>query len=58
MKKSAILKDKYSHDLGNIIQIILGAVEIMAMETNHSEKELLIIKEKCIEAAEHIRNIR
>ncbi|MHA1912236.1 MAG: hypothetical protein ACTSYA_11120, partial [Candidatus Kariarchaeaceae archaeon] len=59
IRKSAILKDRYSHDLGNIIQIILGATEIMSIpEETQSEEELLIIKEKCIEAAEHIKNIR
>ncbi|MHA1912235.1 MAG: hypothetical protein ACTSYA_11115 [Candidatus Kariarchaeaceae archaeon] len=59
IRKSAILKDRYSHDLGNIIQIILGEAEVITIfEDNHSEDELLIIKEKCIEAAEHIKNIR
>ena len=56
IKKSAILKDHYSHDLGNIIQIIIGEVEVISMD-NDSE-DLQVINQKCVEAAEHIRNIR
>ena len=58
IKKSALLKDRYSHDLGNIIQIIMGEVEVINISEESQSYELQIIKEKCFEAAEHIKNIR
>lgn len=47
------LKDRYSHNLGNIMQIILNAIEIEAESIN-----IELIKEKCLEAGEHIKEIR
>jgi len=47
------LKDKYSHNLGNIMQIILNTIEIEAELIN-----VELIKEKCLEAGEHIKEIR
>ncbi|MFX1316657.1 MAG: hypothetical protein ACFE9T_12400 [Promethearchaeota archaeon] len=50
------LKDIYSHDLGNIMQSILSATELMKLE---SEEGLLnLIKEKCDKASELIKKIR
>ena len=58
VKKSAILKDHYSHDLGNIVQIILGQVEVISIYDENPSDGMQVIKDKCYEAAEHIKNIR
>ena len=55
------LKDNYSHDLGNILQVISSAFELIEMkgrpESETSElRELL--KDKLNEAAKQIRDIR
>ncbi len=55
------LKDKYSHDLGNIIQVIVGGMQLV--ESNQitdaeKRKTLLLINQKCEEGAELIHEIR
>ena len=55
------LKDKYSHDLGNIIQVIVSGMQLV--ESKHiADKEkrdtLLLINQKCAEVAELIHEIR
>lgn len=47
------LKDRYSHNLGNIMQIILNTIEIEGDPIN-----IKLIREKCLEAGEHITEIR
>ncbi|MFW9903494.1 MAG: hypothetical protein ACFFFH_04115 [Candidatus Thorarchaeota archaeon] len=47
------LKDRYSHDLGNIMQIILNTVE-----TSEEPINIQLIKKKCLEAGNLINEIR
>lgn len=50
------LKDIYSHTLGNIMQSILSATELLELD---KEEDLLnMIKEKCSNASELIKKIR
>ena len=55
------LKDKYSHNLGNIMQIITSATDVSEMHYKQ-EKDILpnlqLIKEKTEEAAKLIKQIR
>ena len=55
------LKDKYSHNLGNILQVVTSASDLMEM--NYSQKKdikanLHLIKEKIDEAGKLIKQIR
>lgn len=55
------LKDKYSHDLGNMAQVVYGNTTLLLMEKNLPEstmKKLETIKKRCIEASDIIREIR
>ncbi|MFX1325638.1 MAG: hypothetical protein ACFE8N_11825 [Promethearchaeota archaeon] len=55
------LKDTYSHNLGNIMQIINSSSDLISMTTELSEQEkknLTLIQEKCKEASKLIKNIR
>lgn len=55
------LKDKYSHNLGNIMQIIVSATDISEMHYKQGRDilpNLQIIKEKTKEAAKLIKEIR
>lgn len=55
------LKDKYSHNIGNILQIIISAASIIEMRGTLDESEkpnILLIQEKCNEAGELIKEIR
>lgn len=55
------LKDKYSHDLGNIIQVIIGGMQLVeSKQIADTEKRdtLLLINQKCAEVAELIHEIR
>ena len=55
------LKDKYSHDLGNIIQVIVsGMLLVESKQIADTEKKdtLLLINQKCTEAADLIHEIR
>lgn len=55
------LKDKYSHDLGNIIQVIVGGMQLVeSKQIADTEKRdtLLLINQKCAEGAELIQEIR
>lgn len=52
------LKDRYSHDLGNIMQIILNTVEAQAYSTSEELLSVQIIKKKCTEAGDLIKEIR
>jgi hypothetical protein len=55
------LKDNYSHDLGNILQVISSAFELIEMEgRSESETSELgeLLKDKLNEAAKQIREIR
>ena len=56
------LKDKYSHDLGNIMQVIYTATEISNKEENF-QKEILaemkdLVQDKVKEASDLIKDIR
>lgn len=61
-RKASELKDKYSHNLGNILQFISGFVDLSSQMDEDVEKELLemrdIFKKKCKEASGLIREIR
>lgn len=54
------LKDTYSHNLGNIIQVIFSASLLSEMDkTAEGESEKLqLIQKKCNEASEIIKEIR
>ena len=55
------LKDKYSHDLGNLIQVIYSATDLTSvnddLDTEKAEN-LNLIKKKCEEAAKIIKDIK
>ena len=59
--KQLYLKDNYSHDLGNILQVISSAFELIEMK-GRSESETselgALLKDKLNEAAKQIRDIR
>lgn len=55
------LKDKYSHSIGNILQVIMSAASVFEMSGNLDSLErpyLNLIQEKCHEAGELIKEIR
>jgi len=60
-RKQLDLKDNYSHDLGNILQVISSAFELIEMKgRSESETSELgeLLKNKLNEAAKQIRDIR
>ncbi len=60
-RKQLELKDNYSHDLGNILQVISSAFELIEMKgRSESETSELgeLLKDKLNEAAKQIRAIR
>jgi len=60
-RKQLELKDNYSHDLGNILQVISSAFELIEMKgRSESEASELgeLLKDKLDEAAKQIREIR
>ncbi len=60
-RKQLELKDNYSHDLGNILQVISSAFELIEMKgrTESETSELgELLKDKLNEAAKQIRDIR
>ncbi len=60
-RKQLELKDNYSHDLGNILQVISSAFELIEMKgrTESETSELgELLKDKLNEAAKQIREIR
>ena len=55
------LKDKYSHDLGNIIQVIYSATNLASVNDDLDEEKvenLNLIQKKCEEAAKLIKDIK
>lgn len=55
------LKDKYSHNLGNILQVISSASDLIRMKSNLKEQEknhLDLVQAKCKESAKLIKEIR
>ncbi len=55
------LKDTYSHNLGNMAQVVYGNTKLLLMDenlTDNTRKRLEIIKRRCDEASELIREIR
>jgi amino acid permease len=55
------LRDKYSHDLGNIIQVISSAAILTNVDedlNNQKTENLEIIQKKCEEAAKLIKDIK
>ncbi|MHA2287399.1 MAG: hypothetical protein ACXABG_01305 [Promethearchaeota archaeon] len=55
------LRDKYSHDLGNLIQVIYSATDLTNVDDDLSKEKaenLDIIKNKCEEAAKLIKDIK
>jgi hypothetical protein len=56
------LKDKYSHDLGNILQFITGYIDLTSQKDNLENKNKLelsnMFTNKCKEAADLIQEIR
>lgn len=55
------LKDKFSHNLGNIIQVINSASDLIDMSANLKEQEkknLSLVQAKCKESAKLIKEIR
>ncbi|MFX1237626.1 MAG: hypothetical protein ACFE8P_07880, partial [Promethearchaeota archaeon] len=55
------LKDKYSHELGNILQVISGAADVIKLDGIVNQRDLEIyelMKKKCKDAGIIIKNIR
>ncbi|MFX1377288.1 MAG: hypothetical protein ACFFA0_15930 [Promethearchaeota archaeon] len=55
------LKDKYSHNLGNIMQVLYSSLDLIQMRKktdNEDQKDLVLVRQKCEEASELIKNIR
>ena len=55
------LRDKYSHDLGNIIQVIYSAANLTNVDEDLNKEKaenLNLIQKKCEEAAKLIKDIR
>ncbi|MFW9970348.1 MAG: hypothetical protein ACFFDF_09120 [Candidatus Odinarchaeota archaeon] len=55
------LRDKYSHDLGNIMQVIYSSADLykeISKEENLGNDKLNLIEKKCKEAANLIKEIR
>lgn len=55
------LRDKYSHDLGNLIQVIYSATDLTNVDgdlTKDKAENLEIIQKKCEEAAKIIKEIK
>jgi len=55
------LKDKYSHDLGNLIQVIYSATDLTSVNDDLDKEKadnLNLIQKKCEEAAKLIKDIR
>ena len=55
------LRDKYSHDLGNLIQVIYSATDLTNVNgdlTKDKTENLEIIQKKCEEAAKLIKEIK
>ncbi len=52
------LRDIYSHDLGNIMQIILNNLEVIDSIDEKDQPNADLIKRKCIEAGDLIKEIR
>lgn len=55
------LRDKYSHDLGNIVQVIYSAIDLANVDDGVSKEKsenLKLIEKKCEEAAKLIKDIK
>ncbi|MHA1149991.1 MAG: hypothetical protein ACTSR8_17275 [Promethearchaeota archaeon] len=55
------LKDKYSHNLGNDLHVIMGSIDLLSLDMEDNEflrKINDLIKKKCKESAEIIKEIR
>ncbi|MBN1802265.1 MAG: hypothetical protein JW891_12210 [Candidatus Lokiarchaeota archaeon] len=58
---NATLKDKYSHELGNILQILYTSIQLVKKKEITAEEinELLdLSEEKCVSASEFLKNIK
>ena len=60
-REKSELKDKYSHNLGNIMQVIMSSSDfikgVTRLEASQKEK-LDLVEKKCKEAAKLIKEIR
>lgn len=54
------LKDTYSHELGNILQIVVGTVSLIKFKNDSVdlEKDIEKVLDKCEESSQLLRNIR
>jgi hypothetical protein len=52
------LTDTYSHDLGNMIQIILNTLEMLDDSIPENQTHMELLKSKCLEAGKLISEIR
>jgi hypothetical protein len=55
------LRDKYSHDLGNLVQVIYSAAILTNVEEDLKKEKadnLNLIQKKCEEAAKLIKDIK
>ncbi|MHA2233613.1 MAG: hypothetical protein ACXAB4_14115, partial [Candidatus Hodarchaeales archaeon] len=55
------LKDKYSHNLGNILQALTSAASLLELRKSRSQEDLLnleLIQQKCVEASSLVKEIR
>jgi len=60
-KQKYQLIDKYSHNLGNIVQVIMSGASLAGMNDGLNEKQQLkldLIQDKCKEASDLIKEIR
>lgn len=61
LRQNFELKDKFSHDLGNIMQVINSSADLLKIRANLNEEEksnLELIDAKCQEASKLIKEIR
>ncbi|MFQ5980125.1 MAG: hypothetical protein ACE5OZ_18490 [Candidatus Heimdallarchaeota archaeon] len=55
------LKDKYSHNLGNILQALTSAASLLELRTSRSQEDLAnleLVQQKCVEASSLVKEIR
>jgi hypothetical protein len=57
-KSKTQLTDKYSHNLGNILQVILATIESLDTPVEGELPSVEFIKKKCLEAGSLINEIR
>ncbi|MFX1238654.1 MAG: hypothetical protein ACFE8P_13175, partial [Promethearchaeota archaeon] len=61
MNQNIELKDKYSHELGNILQTIYSSIQLVRKNDAIDDENIDLLnlsEEKCLSAAKFLKNIR